>query len=97
MTTEEIKQVLIDIRDNRLGRDSNYICTCIQRGEEGVQMFLLTNKPTKRNAFKEFTKHQNWLGDFCWWIWHTTDDDEYLRVMQEKKRYLSALIYSIDN
>ena len=92
MKNSEIKEVLIDIRDNRLGNDkvSSYICNCFKTSESDVHDFFLSNRPS-RGKFEEFTKSKYWTGDFAWW---STFNHRYSveEVLEEKKRFLTALI-----
>lgn len=93
MKNSEIKEVLIDIRDNRLGRISNYICNCFKADEEAAHSFFVDNIPS-RGKFEEFTKSKYWTGDFSWW---STFNRRYSveEVLEEKKRFLTALIETL--
>lgn len=95
MKNSEIKEVLIDIRDNRLGYAGDYICTCFKLPEEEAALkFFERNKPSEKK-FKKFTKHQYWKDGLAWWHMARLNHEERKEVFKEKKRFLTALIETL--
>ena len=96
MTKKEkarIKAELIQVRDEKLGARSKFICGCCSNN---TRWFVIENKPSAGNAFKSFTKGDFWLGGFAWWCTATAEAEGRLEeVMEEKKRYLTQLIETL--
>ena len=97
MTKKEkarIKAELIQVRDEKLGVKSVYICNCCTR--YSTVEFIHENKPSPGNAFESFTKGEYWQGTLSWW--DTTLADmvgRYEELMEEKRRYLTQLIETL--
>ena len=97
MTKEQkrrIKEELILIRDERLGKGFKFICPCCEEGE--TIEFLHENKPSAGNEFESFTKGEFWRGSLSWWrITFAARQGRLEELMEEKKRYLTQLIETL--
>lgn len=93
MTKKEkarIKAELIQVRDEKLGKESLFICNCCSGR---THMFVIENKPTPRNRFKAFTKGDLWRGSISWWgVTRARMEERLEELMEEKRRYLTQLI-----
>lgn len=90
MKNSEIKEVLIDIRDNRLGKESVFVCHCFKASEMDAHDFFVYNTPSQ-GKFEEFTKSKYWV----WWHIADLNSEERKGVLEEKKRFLTALIETL--
>lgn len=96
MTKKEkarIKAELIQVRDEKLGKDSLFICVCCKKR---AAKFVMKNKPSAGNDFESFTKGEFWRDGFSWWSVTLTQMEGRLEeLMEEKKRYLTQLIETL--